>query len=248
MRDYNDIVRRIDVLNRPYIHRRVLGEAKGYPILCLTLSADDALPTILINGGTHGDEPAGVEATLTFLNQDHTRWLKALRFEAIPCLNPYGYVHNTRHNRQGLDINWAFFERGVPEVESLRRLIDSRKFAGIIDLHEDNESPGYYMYEQRRGSPGVGRELVRRVSAVCPVNTNSCIEGDPAVAGLIHPDPDAKTALRGNGIPIVLFQQNTDHYITSETPTEQPIERRIQAHLIALDTMVEYHANPRIGE
>ena len=243
MRNYNNIVNRINLLSQPYIHRRVLGQVDGYPILCLTLSTNQGLPTMLINGGTHGDEPAGVEAVLAFLNQDHSPWLNALCFEVIPCFNPYGYVHNTRHNPQGIDINWAFFENDVPEIQILRRLINKRRFEAVMDLHEDWESPGYYMYEVRRGAPLIGPELVRRVSTVCPVNTNSRIETMRAQHGVISfaPDSDIPARLRG-GIPVALFEQHTDHLITSETPTEQSMESRVQAHLIALRTMIETHA------
>ena len=243
MRNYDDIVRRVNDLNQPYTHRRVLGEIEGYPLFGLTLSADPELPIMLIIGGTHGDEPAGVEAALAFLSQDHRPWLKALRFEVIPCLNPYGYVHNTRHNRQDIDINWAFLEKDVPEIELIRRLIESRRFEVVIDLHEDWESPGYYMYELRRGAPLIGSDLVRRVSAVCPVNTNPCIEGAEARGGVIRPAPDTEIARRGEGIPIALFQRHTDHLITSETPTAQLMERRVQAHLIALSAVIEAHSH-----
>ncbi len=243
MRNYDDIVRRIDALNQPYIHRRILGQVEGYPIFCLTLSSNDGLPTILINAGTHGDEPTGVAAALVFLNQDHSSLLKAFRFEVIPCLNPYGYVHDTRHNRQDIDINRAFGKNDVLEVECFRHLINNRWFEGAIDLHEDWESPGYYMYERRRGAPCIGRELIRRVSTACPVNTNPCIEGAPAVEGVLQPVPDLETAPGEGRLSVVLFQQHTDHFITAETPTELPMAHRVEAHLITLNTIIENHAD-----
>lgn len=241
MRNYDDIVRRVEALSQPYVHRRVLGEVEGYPIFGLTLSSGPESPTVLIIGGTHGDEPAGVEAALAFLGRDHSPWLGALRFEVIPCFNPYGYVHNTRHNRQDVDINWAFLRDDVPEVEMFRRLVEGRRFEAAIDLHEDWESPGYYLYELRRGAALIGPDLVRRVSAVCPVNTNPCIEGAEARAGVVYPDLDAEVARRGEGIPIVLFQRYTDHLLTSETPTGEAMDRRVQAHLIALETVIDAH-------
>lgn len=241
MRNYDDIVDRIDRLNQPYIHRQILGKVEGYPIFGLTRSSTERRPTMLIIGGTHGDEPAGVEAALAFLNVDHGPWLDALRFEVIPCLNPYGYVHNTRHNRQDIDINWAFSEDDIPEIEIIRRLIEGRRFEAAIDLHEDWESPGYYLYELRRGATLIGPEIARRVSEVCPVNTNPCIEGAAARGGVISPDPDSEIEHPGEGIPIVLFRRHTDHLMTSETPTAQPMERRVQAHLIALRTVIEAH-------
>jgi hypothetical protein len=244
MRNYDDITRRIESLGQRHLHRRVLGEVEGYPIFGLTFSARPGSPTVLIIGGTHGDEPAGVEAALAFLDRDLRPWLEQFQFEVIPCFNPYGYVHNTRHNRQDVDINWAFRRDDVPEVEILRGMVGERRFEAAIDLHEDWESPGYYLYELRRGAARIGTELVRRVSDVCPVNTNSCIEGAEARAGVVYADLDAEVARRGEGIPIVLFQRHTDHLLTSETPTGEAMDRRVQAHLIALDTVLEAHAKP----
>ena len=45
--------------------------------------------------------PAGPEAVLQFLHRyDATRY-DNFRFLVLPCINPFGYVHNTRENRQG---------------------------------------------------------------------------------------------------------------------------------------------------
>ena len=86
MRDFGEIIRRIDAL--PDAASRVLGEAAGYPIYSVTFSQDASRPVFFINGGTHGDEPAGVEGALAILEADQSRWLGHLHFEVIPCLIP----------------------------------------------------------------------------------------------------------------------------------------------------------------
>ena len=65
MRDFGEIIRRIDAL--PDAASRVLGEAAGYPIYSVTFSQDVSRPVFFINGGTHGDEPAGVGGALAFM-------------------------------------------------------------------------------------------------------------------------------------------------------------------------------------
>ncbi len=141
MRNYDDIVRRVEGLSQPHVQRRVLGDVEGHPVFGVTLSSGDAeLPTALIIGGTHGDEPAGVEAALAFLSRDLGPWLDALRFEVIPCFNPYGYVHNTRHTRQDVDINWAYKRDDVPEIQVVRTFLAGRRFVFVVDFHEDWES------------------------------------------------------------------------------------------------------------
>ena len=178
---------------------------------------------------------------MALLEGDRRGLLDNLKLEVIPCLNPFGYVHNTRHNADMIDINWAFANREVPEIGILRSLVRGRRFEAVIDLHEDWESPGYYLYEMRRDAPLIGQEIARRVAYICPLNTNPCIEGAPARAGVIHPDPESEAARRGEGVPIAMYNRHTDHLLTLETPTMEPMERRVKAHLAALEVVLDVH-------
>ncbi len=243
MRDYNNVVRRTEALSHVDARIEVLDRIDGFPVYCVTLRTDPSLPAIYINGGTHGDEPAGTEGALAFLETGCEEWLDRFRFFVIPCLNPYGYVHNTRWNVQDVDINWAFLRDDVPEIGLLKRFIRGRKFAAIMDLHEDWESPGYYLYEQVRGMAPAGPPITQQVSGVCPLNTQTTIEGETALNGVIFPNLQVEKRRLGGGVPIVLFKQSyTDRLITSETPSALAMDVRVQAHLVALETMLEVHA------
>ena len=239
-RDYARIVRRVERLASPDVSCQVLGEVEGLPVFCITASREDSLPGVYLSGGTHGDEPAGVECTLAFLEDHFERWLDRFQFEVIPCLNPYGYVHNTRLNARGVDINWAFKRDDVPEIGLLRDFVAGKQFVAGVDLHEDWESPGFYMYEMFRGFDPPGQTVVKRVSEVCPLNMNAEIEQEVAVNGVIHPSMEIRKRCLGEGIPIALFQEGyTDYLVTLETPTEKPVDVRIQAHLTALEAILE---------
>ena len=63
-RDYDAVVRRVEAVSDVDVY--ALGEVEGLPVLCASAGRGDA-PVVYINGGTHGDEPAGVEAALAFL-------------------------------------------------------------------------------------------------------------------------------------------------------------------------------------
>lgn len=243
MRDYNDVVRRTEALSQRGVGIDVLDRIDGLPVYCATSGNDPTLPAIYVNGGTHGDEPAGTEGALAFLESSCVKWLDRFRFFVIPCLNPYGYVHNTRSNAQDVDINWAFLRDDVPEIGLLKRFIRGRKFAAVMDLHEDWESPGYYLYEQVRGLAPAGPRITKQVSGVCPLNTQTTIEGETALNGVIFPNLQVEKRRLGGGVPIVLFTQSyTDRLITSETPSTMAMDVRVQAHLVALQTMLELHA------
>jgi hypothetical protein len=241
-RGYNDVVSRIEALRSKHMHVEVLDEIAGSPVYRVSLSTDTALPTILFNAGTHGDEPAGVESALQFLEGDPGEWLDHFQFEVIPCLNPHGYVNNQRENHQGIDINWAYQNDDVQEIELIKQHIIGRKFETILDLHEDWESPGFYLYEQVRGLFPAGPEMARRVSKVCPVNPHPIIEGEIAKNGVIFPDLEIAKRRKGSGVPIVIYDQGvTDRLITTETPTAEPLEVRVQANLIAIETLLKAH-------
>lgn len=243
MRDYNEIVKRAESLSSRGLHVQVLDRIAGYPVYCVSAGSDPSLPVIYVNGGTHGDEPAGTEGALAFLEMGCERWVNQFRFFVIPCLNPYGYVHNTRSNAQNVDINWAFLRDDAPEIALIKRIIHGRCFAAVMDLHEDWESPGYYLYEQVRGRPPAGPRIALRVSEDCPLNTQTKIEGEVARNGVIFPDLQAEKRRLGGGVPIVLFKQKyTDRLITSETPSTLAMEVRVRAHLVALETMLDVQA------
>lgn len=241
MRDYTRIDSRVHALQRDYLQARELGRVQGYPVFGLSVRRGPERPAALLLAGTHGDEPAGVEAVFDFCRRGPERWLEHLSFEIVPCLNPYGYVHDTRLNAQGLDINWSYTRADIPELVLLRQLIRERRFAFVMDFHEDWESPGFYLYELRRDAPPVGREITRRVARVCPVNTSPQIEGYPADHGLIVPGPEREEEWRGKGIPIAMYHEHTDHLLTTESPTHLGLGSRIEAHVAALETVIEAH-------
>lgn len=241
MRDYNEVVRRIEAFQGPDVAVRNLGQVNGFPVLCASVGRAQDAPVFYVNGGTHGDEPAGVEAALSFIGVARERCADAARFEIVPCLNPWGYENEARENAQGVDINWAFMREDVPEVGMVKRLIEGRRFASVLDLHEDWESPGYYVYELFRNRPPVGQMIVEQVARICPLNMNSVIENAQAVNGVIHPNLEAETRRKGEGIPVALFQEYTDHLLTPETPTELPLNVRVAAQLATLEVVLDAH-------
>jgi hypothetical protein len=220
---------------------RELGRIGEYPVYAVEQGDHPDLPTALIMGGTHGDEPAGPEAVLEFCRRGAGPWLESFNFLALPCLNPHGYARNTRHNGQNVDINWAYQRDDVPEIQVVRQLVAGRRFAFVVDFHEDWESPGFYLYELYRNRAPVGPQLMEKVSPICPLNTHPVIEGQRARGGVIVPTAEKHEELRGQGIPIVLYDHHTDHLLTTETPTALPLEQRVRAQLAALEAVVEAH-------
>jgi hypothetical protein len=241
VRDYGELVRRIEALASEEVRVEVLAEAAGYPIFGVESGIGDRVPTGLVMGGIHGDEPAGVEAVLRFLERGLELWEGRLAFEVVACANPHGWVYNNRHNAEDLDINWSYARTDVVEVQLIKALAEGRRFEFVVDCHEDWESPGFYLYELRRGKLQIGPDILRRVAEVCPLNENDEIEGEPARGGLVYVDISKVEKLRGQGIPLEMFYGHTDHLLTVETPTALPMETRVAAQLVVLDEVIEDH-------
>jgi protein MpaA len=240
-RDFAVIVERA----RAAASLQVLGEVDGLPILAARIGEDQ--PQGLLIAGTHGDEPATVEAALQALERPVDvaggDWTCGLSLEVLPCTNPTGYVRNTRETAQGVDVNWAWTRTDVAEIQILRRFLSGRRYQFVLDFHEDWETTGFYLYEHRHGVDAAGPKMIDVVEPIIPINAGAEIEGWPAVKGVVTADSSQERIDRGDGFPMVLLRDHTPHKLTTETPTELPIPLRAQAHLATLDALLEHYGD-----
>ena len=143
-----------------------------------------------IFAGIHGDEPEGVHALIQFI-----QWLEArpelatgYYLSFYPVCNPTGFEDGTRHARSGRDLNREFWRHsGQPEVRLLEAELQSRAFQGIIALHTDDTSDGFYGFA--RGAT-LTRNLIEPALAAAekflPRNGRPVIDGFPARRGVIR--------------------------------------------------------------
>ncbi len=236
MRDY---VRIIDGLEQLDLPMNKIGAVHNYPIYQLHLeSLMDAPKNILITGGVHGDEPAGVEAILQFLTRDNTELLKRFAFVVIPCVNPYGYVRDTRENRDGVDINRSFETDEVSEVTIVKKALGETQFSLAIDFHEDYEATGFYLYEGKRDEQYIGPKIANAVKTIGPIDTEDSGEDAPDIAEGVY---KVASEWGTQGLAPYLLHFHSEHVIITETPTVWPLEQRAALHLGVLDTALKYH-------
>lgn len=231
MRNYTEITDRLKRLDVPI---ELLGTVHSYPIHQIRLTSSSDTPKhILITGGMHGDEPAGVEAVLQFLERDNTTLLKSFSFLVIPCINPYGYVHNTRETRGGVDINRAFEAEDVAEVILVKKAIAQAQFSLAIDFHEDYDATGFYLYEGKRDEKYIGPDLATAAKTIGPIDPEDPGEDAPDLAEGVY---KVATAWGTEGLTPYLLHFHSEHVIISETPTAWQLEQRAALHLTILDT------------
>ena len=239
MRDYTEVTERLKRLDVPVemlgtVHAK---ENINWPLYQIHLVSSARTPQrVFITGGMHGDEPAGVEAVLQFLERDNTTRLKNFSFLVIPCINPYGYVHNTRETLDDIDINRAFETDDVAEVAIVKKALGQTQFSLAIDFHEDYDATGFYLYEGKRDEKYIGPRLATAAKAIGPLDPDDPGEDAPDLAEGVY---KVATSWGTQGLTPYLLHFHSEHVIISETPTVWQQEQRVALHLTILDTALD---------
>ncbi len=270
IRNYADVVERIHdsigktdsltVWHQAYTtSSKELVQDTSYPLYCLHFATNRVgAATIYVSAGVHGDEPAGVECALRLIEQlaagthhnlfsfplDEFNWLIS------PCDNPYGYEQCIRENAVGIDLNRMF---GTPNkcpetafiAESLLRTqTDLKAKIGLaLDLHEDTDSDGFYLWERRASACfPIGDAVVKNIVEVCAINQETMIEEHHNENGVITllDTVTTKGWTRGR----YLAEQIKTRCLILETPTQLDLEARIKVHVMAIQTAIKHALIP----
>jgi len=142
-----------------------------------------------IFAGIHGDEPEGVHAIVQFIRLLEARPELATGYylSFYPICNPTGFEDNTRHTRSGKDLNREFWQDSAqPEIRILQAELVSRSFQGLISLHTDDTSTGFYGFA--RGAT-LTKHLIepalQAAEKLLPRDARSVIDGFKARNGVI---------------------------------------------------------------
>jgi murein peptide amidase A len=186
----------------------------------------------------HGDEPEGALALsrLAVELERNPEPAKGYCLFLYPLCNPTGFEDNTRHSRNGRDLNREFWKDSAePEVKLLETEIWTHAFDGIINLHVDNTSDGIYGYVAGSVlSENLLEPALREAERFLPRNRRRQIDGFAARNGIIT-----------DTFPGVLRAPGRLHRppfeITLETPQRASLHRQVEAFTVALQTiLVEY--------
>lgn len=188
--------------------------------------------------GIHGDEPAGILGLMDFIRELDEDPENGRSFELFlyPLCNPTGYLAGTRESSAGKDLNREFWRgSAAPEVVVLEQEIRACKFDGIIALHSDDTSHGFYGYA--RGSVLAQHLLAPALTAAeaaQPRDARGIIDGFCAVNGIIHDAFD--------GILTAPPSQHPQPFeIILETPALTPLRDQRRAFALALRAiLIEY--------
>jgi protein MpaA len=164
-----------------------IGTAEDVPIVAYTKLTSNVRPRIYLSAGIHGDEPVPPVALLRMAEEgffdDRAAWF------LCPMLNPSGLVRGTRENSSGIDLNRDYLNPASSEIRAhvawLRRQQD---FDLAINVHEDWEAKGFYLYELNPDRlPSLAEIMIDAVLPVCPIDPSPLIDGREASGGIIRP-------------------------------------------------------------
>jgi hypothetical protein len=150
----------------------------------------DDLIRVGIFAGIHGDEPEGVHALIQFLRllEGKPELATGYCLFVYPVCNPTGFEDRTRHTRSGKDLNREFWNGSVePEVRLIQAELFSHSFHGIISLHTDDSSQGFYGFA--RGATltkNLIEPALQAAEQFLPRNGNETIDGFRARNGIIR--------------------------------------------------------------
>ena len=188
-----------------------------------------------IFAGLHGDEEAGTLAVheLIAWAKQSPEALRDFELHFFPECNPTGCRAGTRHSHCGLDLNREFWVGSQePEILFLEAQLHTERYEGIIQLHSDDTSDGCYGFV--RGSllsESLLEPALKAAEAVLPRNLAPVIDGFPASRGIIK-----------EGYPGVLCappdQRPHPLEIVFETPALAPMDRQVQATVVAVQTIL----------
>lgn len=212
-----------------------------YPLIKIVLGKGNSLRA-LISAGIHGDEPGGIESIINFLkNSEYLDYINEWEITLLPCINPYGYEFGTRTNHQGKDLNRLFKLKNPPEEVVFAQSILETDFKLIIDLHEDNESHGYYLYQTglSKTYEKIGLEILNSLEGIMPINLETEIAGSQADQGIIGKELEI---LSMDWWPMALYglSKGTQMCLTLETSSLFDMETRVHAHLTAIKTAFKH--------
>jgi hypothetical protein len=192
-----------------------------------------------IFAGIHGDEPEGVHAIIRFIQllEAHPELATGYYLSFYPVCNPTGFEDGTRHSRGGKDLNREFWRNSTElEVRLLQAELQSRSFQGIISLHTDDTSDGFYGFAH---GATLTKNLIEPALAAAeqflPRNELPVIDGFNARNGIIRESYESILAappkVRPRPFEIIL-----------ETPSAPPEYLKELAFVAALQTiLLEYN-------
>jgi protein MpaA len=238
LREYSTLVKRVrsavsEDREASLCLHEIMAAGRTYELMRVVLGKG-APRRVLLSAGIHGDELAGVEALCAWLEtRDHVKFLQQWGITMLPCINPWGYEHETRENAEGYDLNREFNSSHPPQEVLFVQSVLQERFDLSLELHVDEDSTGYYLYETVQPGADIGHRVLERIRTSMPVNLDATIDGKSADGGVITRcgEPGTRTSWP---MAVYGFAQGIPCSLTLEAG-QSPLRMQVQIHLQAIE-------------
>jgi hypothetical protein len=226
------------------LHCEAICEVGELPVLKVenAFAAEGEPGGLYLSAGVHGDECAPVWALLEWIASAPSI-LRERPVTLFPCLNPVGLIENTRRDGAGIDLNRSFADDSQPVIAAWQKAVAGRRFDTSVNLHEDYDATGIYLYELTRRESR-GDQLLLACETHLLRDSAIVIDGSDFENGLLVRTAGIERVVEeqlGGGYPeaILLFLNYAEVSYTFETPSESDLLRRIAAHQAFLEAIAE---------
>ncbi|MHA3773720.1 M14 family metallopeptidase [Verrucomicrobiota bacterium sgz303538] len=193
---------------------------------------------LYISAGIHGDEAGATEGLITWAEREGER-LRELPLLLFPCLNPWGLVNNSRYDQNGIDLNRSFHRDELPVISGWKHVVAPYRFDVALNLHEDYDGQGLYLYEIQRERPYWGEELIDAVRPIIPIEQRTKVDGRKSKAGLIRRRLNIRWCEEvGYPEAIWLHLHHSARTFTIESPSEFALMHRVAAQVAIIEECV----------
>ena len=199
---------------------------------------------VLLTGGVHGNEPSGVEMLIQTAENivRQPEKYEGYYFDIIPLVNPWGWVFDTRYNRDGIDINRDFAAFASQEAHLVQSFTQGKAYDLVIDFHEDPSAQGFYPYQNAAPDTAVGRKVIAAVrQATYPIEQNVNMVILKTNDGLIDAPMwslQYMQVTRQLSCPAYFRLERNAAAFTIETPKNMAWDDRVKMHKIALNEIL----------
>jgi hypothetical protein len=187
---------------------------------------------ILVNAGIHGNEPAGVECAIELVESiaGNPDMLSDIAVDVIPVINPWGWSHDNRFNRDGIDINRDLASSDSGEAKIVVSALEGKHYDLMLDLHEDPSAKGFYLYQYGLTEKTFSEKVVAAVHKMgYPIEQDVNMVVLKADNGIIDAPLWGLWYMRLTGQLSLAnyYRLNiSEHVFTIETPTNLPLADR----------------------
>jgi predicted deacylase len=199
-----------------------------WPVFAVRRKIPGAGSQACLFGGMHGNEPAGTRA-LQDLIADLSRnaaLYPGVDFLIVPLVNPWGWVHDTRHNGANQDINRNFVAGSSPESDIVKALLATERCDLLIDLHEDRVRRSFYLLTYENAQLPVAEGIAAAVR-------QSGME-----ASIVHRREQEFAGERRPTLALYARTHGTLLTYIVETPRNGALDQRVRLQRLALDRLI----------